>query len=318
MNNGSNIFIGIFLALMLMIASGTFLIVDETQQVIITRFGKLVNKPITKAGLYFKVPFIDEANVFEKRLLQWDGEANEMPTKDKRFIWVDVTARWRIEDVLKYFQTVRSEVSAQSRLDDLIDASTRAVISNNNLVEVIRNSNRLIDQQNIDPADMNDGAGTTELELIKNGRDSLSQKILERAQSSIQELGIELVDVKIKRINYKQEVRNKVYERMISERKRAAEKFRSEGQGKRAEIEGQMVKELEQIQSEAYREAQEIKGKADAEAINIYANAYNKDPEFFSFIKTLKTYESTINKDTTFILSTDNEFFATLNGYSNE
>ncbi len=315
MNKGMSIFLGIVLIIGIVVASGAVYTVDETQQVIITRFGELIGEPKIEAGLYFKVPLADTANYFEKRIMQWDGDANQIPTREKRFIWVDTMARWRIIDPLKYMQSVRTEVSAQSRLDDIIDASTRAIISSHRLVEVIRDSNRLLDAENKQALEVAGSEfGKIVLESIKDGRAALSRKIFERSAGPILDYGIELVDVRIKRINYVKEVRIKVYERMISERKRAAEQFRSEGQGKKAEIEGQMKKELAEIQSEAYKTAQEIKGKADAKAIKIYADAYNKDPEFYSFVKTLETYRKTINKDTQLILTTDNEFYGYLNG----
>ena len=316
--NVIQIIIFVFAFVVVLLASGTIYTVDETQQVIVTQFGKLVDKPIKKAGLYFKIPFVQTANYFDKRILSWDGDANQIPTREKRFIWVDATARWRIVDPLKFMQSVRTEASAQTRLDDIIDASTRDIISSHKLVEAIRNSNRLIEgDESIEIAAQE--FGKTVLDPIQEGREELSRKILERAAEAIREYGIELVDVRIKRLNYVEEVRRKVYERMISERRRAAEQFRSEGQGKKAEIEGQMTKELKEIQSGAYRKAQEVKGVADAKAIKIYADAYNKDPEFYTFVKTLDTYKTTINKDTMLLLTTDNEFYQQLNGiYSNK
>jgi len=287
--------------------------VNETQQVIVTQFGKLIGKPITKAGLNFKLPW-QTVNYFEKRILQWDGDANQMPTRDKRFIWVDTTARWRIIDPLKFMQSVRNEISAQSRLDDLIDASTRAIISGHILVEAIRNDNSLIEETNLDKEKVESDFWKTALVPIKKGREKLAEQIRERAAASMPVYGIELVDVKIKRINYVEDVRKEVYGRMIEERRRASEKFRSEGKGKKAEIEGQILKELKEIESNAYRTAQIIVGEADAEAIKIYAKAYNNDPEFYSFLKTLESYRKTINKDTVFILSTKNEFYKQLNG----
>jgi membrane protease subunit HflC len=257
MNNGLNLIIGIVILVILLVSSGAFYIVDETQQVILTQFGSLVGKPITKAGLYLKMPFIQTVNYFDKRILKWDGDANEFPTRDKRFIWVDATARWRIADPLKFMQSVRTEASAQTRLDDIIDGSTRAIISDNVLVEAVRNSNRLpLEAKNNAEIKSEYDIGETELAEIIYGREELSRKILKRAAEIVPNYGIELIDVRIKRINYVQRVLDKVYERMISERKRAAEKFRSEGQGKKAEIEGQMVKELEQIRAEAYKTAQ--------------------------------------------------------------
>ncbi len=314
MKGGLNVFLAIIGIGALLFASGSFYVVDETQQVVVTQFGELIGNPITKSGLYFKTPFIQVANYFDKRILQWDGNANQIPTLEKRFIWVDTTARWRISDPLKFMQSVRTESTAQTRLDDIIDASTRAIVSSHKLVEVVRNTNRILNSTQVSASLEDLDLGKAELEKIVVGREELSRKIFGRAGPAVADYGIELIDVKIKRINYVQEVQNKVFERMISERKRAAEQFRSEGQGKKAEIEGQMSKELKEIQSEAYRKAQEIKGKADAQAIKIYAQAYNNDPDFYSFIKTLESYKKTVNKDTTLMLTTDNEFYEYLKG----
>lgn len=315
MKNTLTMIIGIVLLVIILAASGALYTIDETQQVVLTQFGKLIGKPKTQAGLYFKLPFIQTANYFDKRILEWDGDADQMPTREKRLIWVDTTARWRIADPLKFMQRVGTEPNAQTRLDDIIDAKTRETISSNALVEAVRNSNRLIEEGNAETLEnASEEFGKTALASIKEGREALSRKILALAADAVKDYGIEMVDVKIKRINYVEEVQRKVYERMISERKRAAEQFRSEGQGKKAEIEGQQAKELQQIQSGAYRTAQEIKGKADAEAIKIYADAYNKDPEFYSFLKTLETYRKTINDRTTLMLTTDNDFYGYLNG----
>ena len=314
MKNGIAVFLVVVFFTGLLLASGAFFEVDETQQVVLTQFGELVGQPITKAGLYFKMPFIQKANYFVKRILEWDGDPDQIPTIEKRLIWVDMTARWRIIDVLTFMKTMGTEQNAQSRLDDILDAKSRDVIPSHKLIEVIRNSNRLLEggaRSSLESS--TDELTETALESIKEGREGLSRKVFELASASIREFGIELVDVKIKRINYVEEVRNKVYERMISERKRAAEKFRSEGQGKRAEVEGQMAKELEQINAEAYKKSQEIKGKADALAIKIYADAYNNDPEFYSFVKTLESYKKTAGQQTTMILSTQNEFFKFFN-----
>ncbi|HBR13949.1 MAG TPA: protease modulator HflC [Candidatus Omnitrophica bacterium] len=314
MKNGIAVFLVVVFFTGLLLASGAFFEVDETQQVVLTQFGELVGQPITKAGLYFKMPFIQKANYFDKRILEWDGDPDQIPTIEKRLIWVDMTARWRIIDVLTFMKTMGTEQNAQSRLDDILDAKSRDVIPSHKLIEVIRNSNRLLEggaRSSLESS--TDELTETALESIKEGREVLSRKVFELASASIREFGIELVDVKIKRINYVEEVRNKVYERMISERKRAAEKFRSEGQGKRAEVEGQMAKELEQINAEAYKKSQEIKGKADALAIKIYADAYNNDPEFYSFVKTLESYKKTAGQQTTMILSTQNEFFKFFN-----
>ncbi len=312
MKTGISIIIGLVVLVMFLFVSGAIYTIDETQQVVITQFGKPIGRPITQAGLYFKTPFIRQANYFEKRILQWDGNPNQIPTKDKRYIWVDTTARWRIVDALKFMQSVTNEIGAHARLDDIVDSATRDYITSHKLVEIVRNSNRLVDSWGTSEGD--EIKATDEaLETINVGREGITRGILKQAREIMPQYGIELVDVRIKRINYVKEVRNKVYERMISERKRAAERYRSEGQGKKREIEGQVQKELKQIRSEAYKIAEEIKGKADAEAITIYADAYNKDPEFYSFLKTLDTYKNTIDSDTTIIFSSDNEYLEYFN-----
>jgi len=313
MNKGITVLFGFIIFIGVLVSSGAIYTIDETQQVVVTQFGKPIGKPNTQAGLNIKIPFVQTANYFEKRILQWDGDPNQIPTREKRYIWVDTTARWRVKDALKFMQSVGTETSAQARLDDIIDAATRDVISNNNLAELVRNGNRLLEESSKE-TESELQVGKTIVEKIQFGREALSRKILTIAAKTTPTYGIELIDMRIKRINYVEEVQRKVYDRMISERKRAAEQFRSEGQGKKAEIEGQMAKELEEIRSGAYRSAQEVKGKADAEAINIYAEAYNKDPDFYAFIKTLESYKKTMSKDTTLILSTENEFYEHLNG----
>ncbi len=291
----------------LLFVTGAIYIVSETQQVVITQFGKPVGEPVTDAGLHFKIPYpVQEARYFDKRLLEWDGDPNQIPTRDKKYIWVDTTARWRIQDALKFLQSVGTERGAHARLDDIINSATRDVITSHPLVDSIRDSNRILDLQN---AQEFTAMAEEALGEIKYGRHKLEAGILTRAKELAPQYGIELVDVRIKRINYVQEVRAKVYERMISERKRAAEEYRSEGRGKSAEIQGTMEKELKLITSGAYRTAQGIRGKADAEAVSIYAEAYSKDPEFYSFLKTLETYPNTIDSSTTIILTTDGDYY---------
>ncbi|MFH1846831.1 MAG: protease modulator HflC [Candidatus Omnitrophota bacterium] len=300
------IFIGLIVVGALLVITGTIYIVTETNQVVITQFGRPVGNPVTKSGLHFKLPFIQDAHYFDKRLLGWDGDPNQIPTRDKKYIWVDTTARWKIEDALKFLQSMGNERGAHARLDDIINSATRDVVTRHLLVETIRDSNRILDQQEI-------GAVITlaeeALERIKTGRQDLEQEILIGAKEIVSQYGIELVDVRIKRINYVQNVRNKVYERMISERKRAAEEYRSEGKGKSAEIQGKKEKELKLITSEAYRKAQVIRGEADAEAISVYADAYNNDPDFYSFLKTLETYAVTVDEGTTIMLTTDGDYY---------
>jgi len=303
--------LGVLLLLVVVVVANGVYVVDETQQAVVTQFGKPIGNSITEPGLHFKTPFIQMVTRFDKRLLEWDGDPNQIPPVDKRYIWVDTTARWHIVDALKFMQSVGTEAVAQARLDDLIDSATRDVISSLKLVEAVRDSNSIIDRKNKMEVenDLEMVVYDTELEPIKVGREELTRRILALASENMADMGIELIDVRIKRITYVDEVLQKVYERMISERKRAAEQYRSLGQGKRAEIEGKQAKELEEIQSKAYKQAQEIKGKADAEAIKIYADAYNEDPEFYSFQRTLEAYRNVINDKTTLILSSDSDFY---------
>jgi len=307
--------LGIFVVLVILVivafGSGALFIVDETKQVVITQFGKPVGQPINSAGLHFKTPFIQQAHYFEKRILDWDGDPNQIPTRDKKYIWVDTTARWKIIDALKFLQSVGNEMSAHSRLDDIVNSATRDAVTNHLLVDAVRDSNRILETKELgEDAIFADEA----LERIEVGRQQLTRAILEKTKVLAPQYGIEIVDVRIKRVNYVEDVRNKVYDRMIAERKRAAEKYRSEGQGKSAEVSGQVGKELKQITSEAYRQAQGLIGKADAEAINIYAQAYSQDPEFYSFLKTLETYQKTIDENSTIILTTDSDYYKYLKG----
>ena len=307
--------LGIFVVLVILViaafGSGALFIVDETKQAVITQFGKPVGQPISSAGLHFRTPFVQQAHYFEKRILNWDGDPNQIPTRDKKYIWVDTTARWKITDALKFLQSVGNEISAQSRLDDIINSATRDAVTNHLLVDAVRDSNRILESKELgEDAIFADEA----LERIEVGRQQLTRAILEKTKVLAPQYGIEIVDVRIKRVNYVEDVRNKVYDRMIAERKRAAEKYRSEGQGKSAEISGQVGKELKQITSEAYRQAQGVIGKADAEAISIYAQAYNQDPDFYSFLKTLETYQKTIDENSTIILTTDSDYYKYLKG----
>jgi len=296
------------IVIFLILISQPFYILNEGKQVIITQFGKPIGKPVTKAGLHFKLPFIQKVNYFEKRILAWDGYPTQIPTKDKRYIWIDTTARWKIAKPLKFFQSVYNERGGHARLDDIVDSAVRDAVTSYNLIEMTRSSNRLIEeleQLEKEKEFIEEGA----LEKIKTGRAQIREEILERAKELVPQYGIELVDVRIKRINYVEEVQKKVYDRMISERKRAAEEYRSEGRGVRAEIEGRTEKELKGILSEAYKKSQKVKGEADGKSAKIYADAYNKDRNFYSFLKTLETYKNTVDKNTTVILSTKGEYF---------
>lgn len=301
----THIIIGILVLVALWLLTDTFYIVDMTEQVIITQFGRAIGGVVTDAGLHFKTPFIQKVHSFEKRLLEWQGRSNQIPTKDKKYIQVDIYARWRIIDPLKYFQTVKYETQAQGRLDDIVDSQTRDLIASHALLEAVRNSNRTMLYEEAELQQ----AFEASRDSVQVGRKKIVEEILERSKEKMTEFGIELVDVQIKRINYVEAVRKSVYERMITERTRIAERFRSEGRGTRARIEGKTDLELKEIESEAYRRAQEIKGEADAEATKIYARSYGKDPEFYSFLKTLETYQETLNKDDWLILTTKSDYW---------
>jgi membrane protease subunit HflC len=278
---------------------------DETEQAVITRFGEPIGEAVVQPGLHFKVPIADTVNRFEKRWLDWSGDPNQIPTKDKKYIWVDSFARWRIADPLRFFQRMRDERTAQSRLDDMIDGETRNAIANHNLIEAVRASSRAFeDEEYTEIKDLQEA-----VEKVEVGRDLLTRHILERASAVVSEFGVELVDVQIRRINYVNEVQVKVFDRMVSERKRIAERSRSEGMGKSAEIRGQKERELKSIQSEAYKRAQEIQGKADAQATRIYAEVFGKDPEFYQFLRTLEAYRTAIDSSTSMFLGTDSDFY---------
>ena len=294
---------------LLIIAASMFYVVHEGEQVVITQFGEPV-KQTAEAGLKIKTPFIQQVNRFQKRILEWDGSANEITTKDKRFIFLDTTARWRITDVLAFYQALRTEDNAQSRLDDIIDSASRDLVTGQRLIEIVRDSNRILNRS-LEAVEEEEGGGSSEpLERIEIGREKIRQMILEKAQQSLpKEFGIELIDVQIKRINYVESVRRQVFARMISERERIAAQYRSEGEGEAAQIMGQKQKELQRIESEAYKKAEQIKGSADAEAIQIYAEAHGKDPEFYSFLQTLETYRKTIGQNTRLILATDSDLY---------
>jgi len=287
--------------------------VDETEQVVITQFGKTVGQPITEPGLYFKMPVIQHATYFPKNILNWDGEPGQIPTLDKTYIGVDTFALWKIVDPLKFFQTVNNVIGAQARLDDILDAAVRNFITSYSLIETVRTSNRSLSSLSIQVGQQRIGGS---LGIVTTGRNKITKAMLEQAQPKVAEFGIKLVDIKIKRLNYVESVRQSVYGRMIAERNQIAEKFRSEGKGEAKKIEGDQDKDLKRITSEAYKTAQETKGKADAKATLIYARAYDKDPEFYSFVKSLETYEKGLGKDSYLLLSTDSEFFKYLKGYS--
>ena len=286
---------------LLFVLGSSLYTVTEVSQAIITRFGQPVGEPVVEPGLHMKVPFIDTANMFERRFLEWDGFPNQVPTRDRRFIFVDTYARWRITDPLLFFQRVRNELGAQARLDDILDGETRNAVARHDLIEIVRTSNR---EPTITPGDQEEA---DVLDPITTGREQITQEILRAAAAAVGEYGIELLDLKFKRINYVPEVQQDVFARMIAERNRVAEEFRSEGQGESARIQGERERDLARIQSEAFRTAEELRGTADAEATAIYAAAYNRDASFYAFTKSLETYEKTMDPSTVFILGTDSE-----------
>ena len=301
MSRSTGIKVVVVVALFVILGQAAYT-VTETEQVIITQFGDPVGDPVVDPGLHFKVPFIQRTNFFDKRFLEWDGNPNQVPTRDKRFIWVDTYARWRITDPLLFFQRLRDERGAQSRLDDILDGETRNAVARHDLIELVRSTNR-----NADDVPIESEEEAVILEAIERGRQEITRDILDTAADRTADLGIELLDLRLKRINYVEEVQQDVFARMIAERQRIAEQFRSEGQGESARIHGERERELAQIQSEAYRQAEELRGEADAEATRIYADAYNRDGDFYAFTKSLETYEQTMDMSTLFILGTDSE-----------
>ena len=291
--------------------------VNEVQQIIVTQFGKPVGEPVTTAGLKVKIPFIQEVNPIDKRVLEWDGAPSDMPTKDKLYISVDLFARWRIVDPLQYFLRLRDERSAQSRLDDILGSETRNAVAKHELIEIIRTTK--------DRVPLRDSMMTTAQQEVKmrslvpitKGRKLVEDEIFKAAAEKVQVFGIELLDIRFKRINYNQSVRPKIYDRMISERRQIAERFLSEGNGEAARIRGNRVRDLNKIQSEAYREVEEIRGVADAKATEIYASAYNQSPDavaFYEFTRTMQSYKDIIANNTTLVLSTDSDLFKFLKG----
>lgn len=301
--------IAILAGLGLIVMSQGAYVVQEKEQVVVTQFGKPVGDAVVTPGMHFKVPFVQQANFFEKRYMEWDGDPNQVPTKDKKFIFVDTYARWQITDPLQFFKRLTNERGAQSRLDDILDGETRNFIANNNIEEAVRTSNRTPFMMASDSAK---GVESDSLAKIFVGREKIQQMILESANKQTGDLGIEILDFRFKRINYVKEVRDQVYERMKSERFRIADKFRSEGQGEASRINGEKERELKKIQSEAFRTAEEIKGKADAEAASIYADAYNKSTqsrELYAFLKSMETLDKTVGSQTSVILSTESDLY---------
>jgi modulator of FtsH protease HflC len=308
--------------LVLIIVGGTLYQVDETEQVIVTQFGEPVRGPITTPGLKMKVPFIQTIRRFDKRVLEWDGLPGQIPTLDKQFIVVDTTARWRISDPLRFLQSVGDERSAQSRLDDLINSAARDVVSSHLLIQTVRTFARELPPDEPDEGSSEQRAiaaakpDTAVLPTVKDvapeerlGRDKLTGLMVKRARENMSNLGIELIDIRIKSVNYARDVERQVYERMISERRRIAARFRSEGDGASAKIRGEKERELDRIRSEAYRKAQETIGKADAEAARIYAESYGQDAEFYAFYQTLDAYKQTLQKNSSLLVTTGSDFY---------
>ncbi len=313
MNIGGLVVLGIA-AFVLMSALYT---VGETEQMIITQFGKPVGDPITTAGLKIKIPFIQEVNPIDKRVLEWDGSPSDMPTKDKLYISVDLFARWRIVDPLQYFLRLRDERSAQSRLDDILGSETRNAVAKHELIEIIRTTKDRVPLRDSLLTGAQQEAKMGSLVPIHKGRKLVEKEIFDAAAEKVKVFGIELLDIRFKRINYNESVRPKIYDRMISERRQIAERFLSEGNGEAARIRGNRVRDLNKIQSEAYREVEEIRGVADAKATEIYARAYNQSPEaveFYEFTRTMQAYQDIIESNTTLILSTDSDLFKFLKG----
>ena len=317
MTRTAQIAILVALAIGAYVLTSSFYTVSEVEQVIITQFGKPVGAPVTSAGLQFKVPFIQDVNAIDKRILPWDGNPSDMPTKDKLYISVDVFARWRITDPLQYFLRLHDERSAQSRLDDILGSEIRNAVAKHELIEIIRTTEDRVPLRDALLTSAERAQDIGSLVPIQKGRKLVEQEIFDEAAEKIRVFGIELLDIRFKRINYNESVRPKIYDRMISERRQIAERFLSEGNGEAARIRGNRVRDLNKIQSEAYRQVEQIRGLADAKATEIYAQAYNQSPEavaFYEFTRTMQAYRSLIAENTTLVLSTDSDLFKFLKG----
>jgi membrane protease subunit HflC len=315
MKSSKGLILIVFIAIGMIVVFLSAFVVDETEQVVVTQFGRVIGEPISEPGLRFRIPFIQHVNYFPKNLLQWDGSPGQIPTRDKTFIWVEAFARWKIVDPVKFFQTVNNVAGAISRLEDIIDPAVRNFITSYPLIEAVRLTNRELDllEEGIEAEDLQHDPKV--FSRISTGRARITEGILAQAQPKVDQFGIELVDVKIRRINYVEEVQKTVFDRMIAERKQIAEKFRSEGRGEAQKILGDKERDLKEIISNAYRRSEEIKGKADAEAIIIYADAHGLDPEFYSFLKTLEIYTQALDDKNSVIFSTESEFFKYLKGF---
>ncbi len=316
MKSAAKIFGLILLAGLVLVGAMSMYVVDETQQAVVTMFGRAIGDPVTSPGLKFKAPFVHKVNFFPKNILEWDGQKGQVPTKDKTYIWVDVFGRWRIVNPLRFFEKLRNESSAQRTLDGIIDAAVRNLVTSHHLIETVRSTDRELPREDWDADDslVISGGDTARFELSL-GRARMRGAIMEQAQPKLREFGIELVDVRFKRINYVEEVLKKVYDRMIAERRQIAEKYRSEGRGESQKILGKKERELKRIYSEAYRQGEQIKGQADKQAAAVYAAAYNRDPEFYSFLRTLEMYKESLDSSTMAVFSTDADFLKYLKQY---
>ncbi|MGB5247547.1 MAG: protease modulator HflC [Woeseia sp.] len=307
----------IILAVAAFVLISSIYTVNEVEQIIITQFGKPVGEPVTTAGLKFKTPFIQQVNSIDRRVLEWDGNPSDMPTKDKLYISVDLFARWRITDPLQYFLRLRDERSAQSRLDDILGSETRNAVAKHELIEIIRTTKDRVPLRDALLTEAERSLDMGSLVPIKKGRKLVEQEIFSAAAEKVRVFGIELLDIRFKRINYNESVRPKIYDRMISERRQIAERFLSEGNGEAARIRGNRIRDLNKIESEAYREVEEIRGVADAKATEIYASAYNQSPasvSFYEFVRTMQSYDVIIAEGTTLVLSTDSDLFKFMKG----
>lgn len=319
MKESTRLAAALILGLLAYAAMNSIYVVNEVQQVIITQFGKPVGSPVTAAGLKLKIPFIQEVNPIDSRVLEWDGRPSDMPTKDKLYISVDLFARWRITDPLQYFLRMRDERSALSRLDDILGSETRNAVAKHELIEIIRTTKDRVPLRDTLLGESGQDEDMGLLVPIQKGRKRVEQEIFAAAAEKVLVFGIELLDIRFKRINYNESVRPKIYDRMISERRQIAERFLSEGNGEAARIRGNRVRDLNKIQSEAYREVEEIRGQADAKAAEVYSAAYNQSPaavEFYEFTRTMQSYESILSSETTLVLSTNSDLFKFLNGMS--
>lgn len=301
------VFLLILVAGVIVLASSAYTL-DEAEQAIIVQLGAPVGEPVTEPGLHFKLPFVQEVRRFDKRLISWDGDPNQIPTRGEQFISVDTTARWRIADPLLFMQRVQNERGATLRLNDILDSVVRDHISATDLVEIVRSKDWQVSREDIERAQAAETDEQILLQKVSTGREELVRSILEKAQEQMPSYGIELVDIRIKRINYVEAVEQRVFERMIAERQRIAEQFRSEGQGRAAEIDGDTQRQLALIQSEAARRAELIRGEADAEATRIYNEAFGADPEFFAFFRTLESYSRSLGGKTTLMLGNETDY----------